>query len=250
MNNYQSEIEYYKQQLEKLKFSKKKIVFTKHFATATQIGAIISLYYIFSSANLTPFKEDITKYFFPAIENFNEQKEHSKPVIDWSKKYQNEEDVKLLIEYNTPYEPIENGMYQKIHYTYSYTNELEENIKKYLSNPKLLNENLTKECEFIEYQDTINEQENNPTYNVQILNKEKSTYLYNKESKNKNRFYTLIFCLSTMLLMSPLVTYPLYYLKKEAKISLEELEERKRELEEHKKELENQLALIRKRQND
>ena len=91
-------------------------------------------------------------------------------------------------------------MYKKIHYTYSYTNKDEEDIRNLLSNPILLNDTLTKECEYVEYANNINEQENYPTYNAQILNKEKSTYLYNKETKSKNNFYTLIYCLNTIVL--------------------------------------------------
>ena len=65
MKNNLNEIE------EGIKFLKSKTTYTKNFFTATQIGAIISLYYIFSSANLTPFKQDIIKTFVPAIKTFN-----------------------------------------------------------------------------------------------------------------------------------------------------------------------------------
>ena len=228
MNNTKSELE----QLKKLK---SKTNFVKNFSTATQIGVIISLYYFFSSTNITPFKQDIIKTFIPAIETFNEQNEHSKPVLDFTAQYDEEKDLKLLLEYNTPYEPINNGMYQKIHYTYSYTNQDEEDIRKLLSNPTLLNNTLTKECEYVEYVNNINEQENYPTYNVQILNKESSTYLYNKETKSKNIFDTLIFCLGTMLLISP------FYLLKRA--SLKDLEQIEKEMTEY----ENKLNLIKKK---
>ncbi len=125
-------------------------------------------------------------------------------------------------------------MYQKIQYTYSYTNKDEEDIRNFLSNQTLLNNTLTKECEYVEYANNINEQENYPTYNVQILNKEKSTYLYNKETKSKNIFDTLIFSLSTMLLISP------FYLLK--KMSLKDLEQIEKEMTEY----ENKLNLIKK----
>ena len=114
------------------------------------------------------------------------------------------------------------------------TNKDEEDIRKLLSNPTLLNNTLTKECEYVEYANNINEQENYPTYNVQILNKEKSTYLYNKETKSKNIFDTLIFSLSTMLLISP------FYLLK--KMSLKDLEQIEKEMTEY----ENKLNLIKK----
>ena len=235
MNNTKNELEYYKLKLEQLKKQKSKTNFVKNFSTATQIGAIISLYYFFSSTNITPFKQDITKTFIPAIETLNEQNEHSKPVLDFTNQYDEEKDLKLLLEYNTPYEPINNGMYQKIHYTYSYTNQDEEDIRKLLSNPTLLNKTLTKECEYVEYVNNINEQENYPTYNVQILNKESSTYLYNKETKSKNIFDTLIFCLGTMLLISP------FYLLK--RTSLKDLEQIEKEMTEY----ENKLNLIKKK---
>ena len=235
MNNTKNELEYYKLKLEQLKKLKSKTNFVKNFSTATQIGVIISLYYFFSSTNITPFKQDIIKTFIPAIETFNEQNEHSKPVLDFTAQYDEEKDLKLLLEYNTPYEPINNGMYQKIHYTYSYTNQDEEDIRKLLSNPTLLNNTLTKECEYVEYVNNINEQENYPTYNVQILNKESSTYLYNKETKSKNIFDTLIFCLGTMLLISP------FYLLKRA--SLKDLEQIEKEMTEY----ENKLNLIKKK---
>ena len=235
MNNTKNELEYYKLKLEQLKKLKSKTNFVKNFSTATQIGVIISLYYFFSSTNITPFKQDIIKTFIPAIETFNEQNEHSKPVLDFTAQYDEEKDLKLLLEYNTPYEPINNGMYQKIHYTYSYTNQDEEDIRKLLSNPTLLNNTLTKECEYVEYANNINEQENYPTYNVQILNKESSTYLYNKETKSKNIFDTLIFCLGTMLLISP------FYLLKRA--SLKDLEQIEKEMTEY----ENKLNLIKKK---
>ena len=81
MNNTKNELEYYKLKLEQLKKLKSKTNFVKNFSTATQIGVIISLYYFFSSTNITPFKQDIIKTFIPAIETFNEQNEHSKPVL-------------------------------------------------------------------------------------------------------------------------------------------------------------------------
>ncbi len=125
-------------------------------------------------------------------------------------------------------------MYQKILYTYSYTNKDEKDIRNLLSNPTLLKNTLTKECEYVEYANNINEQENYPTYNVQILNKEKSTYLYNKETKSKNIFDTLIFSLSTMLLISP------FYLLK--KMSLKDFEQIEKEMTEY----ENKLNLTKK----
>ena len=234
MENHQNEIEYYKSKLEQLKTLKSKTMFTKNFASVTQIGAIISLYCIFSASNITPFKQDMLKTFVPAIETFNDQDEHSNPVLDFTNQYAKETDLKLLLEYNTPFEQINNGMYQKIHYTYSYTNKDEEELRNLLANPILLNDTLTKECEYVEYANNINEQENYQTYNVQNLNKEKSTYLYNKETKSKNNFYTLIFCLSSILLISPC-----YLLKKH---SLNDLEQIEKEIDEYEKE----LALIKK----
>ena len=82
-----------------------------------------------------------------------------------------------------------------MHSIYSYKNIKEEDIKDIVSNPELLNEYLTKESEFPEYTETIDEINNYPTYNIQILNKEKSIYQNELESRKDAVLDTITYLL-------------------------------------------------------
>lgn len=151
---------------------------------AIKIGTLLATYLVWKSKNMTPFTEDMLKYYVPAIENVNEDNERTKPVLNPDKKtLEGYKDVKLLVEYNTSWEKTNNGLYKKTKYIYSYQNMKEEDIKDIVNNPKLLEEYLTKESEFPEYSESIDEINNYPTYNIQILNKEKSIYQNELESR-------------------------------------------------------------------
>ena len=161
-----------------------------------KIGILFSTYLIFKSKHMTPFNEDILKYYVPSIETINEDNERTKPVLDYSKKtLEGYKDVKLLVEYNTAYEKMNNGLYRKIRYVYSYQNMKEEDIKDIVDNPFLLDEFLTKESEFPEYRETIDEKNNNPTYNIQVLNKDKAVYLKELEGMENALIDTITYLL-------------------------------------------------------
>ncbi len=136
------------------------------------------------------------KYYVPAIETVNEDDERTRPVLAPEKKtLEGYKDVKLLIEYNTAWEKTNNGLYRKMHSIYSYQNMQEENIKDIVSNQELLNKFLIKESEFPEYSETIDEKSNYPTYNIQILNKEKSFYQNELESEKNAVLDSIIYFL-------------------------------------------------------
>ncbi len=163
---------------------------------AIKIGIILSTYLIFRSRHMTPFTEDMLKYYVPAIETVNEEDERTKTVIEPEKKtLEGYKDVKLLVEYNTAFLKANNGLYRKMHYVYSYKNIKEEDIKDIVSNPKLLEEYLTKESEFPEYSESIDEKNNYPTYYIQILNKEKSIYQNELESRKDAILDTITYIL-------------------------------------------------------
>ena len=173
---------------------------------AIKIGIILSTYLIFRSRHMTPFTEDMLKYYVPAIETVNEDDNRTKTVIEPEKKtLEGYKDVKLLVEYNTAFLKTNNGLYRKMHYVYSYKNIKEEDIKDIVSNPKLLEEYLTKESEFPEYSESIDKINNYPTYNIQILNKDKSIYQNELESRKDAVLDTITYLLLNGIFLGMLV---------------------------------------------
>ena len=182
--------------LEEMKKTIKERENIRKVSGAIKIGTLLATYLVWKSKNMTPFTEDMLKYYVPAIETVNEDDERTKAVFAPEKKtLEGYKDVKLLVEYNTAWEKTNNGLYRKMHSIYSYKNIKEEDIKDIVSNPELLNEYLTKESEFPEYTETIDEINNYPTYNIQILNKEKSIYQNELESRKDAVLDTITYLL-------------------------------------------------------
>ena len=168
----------------------------KKISGCSKIGLVAATYLLFKSNHMTPFTEDMLRYYVPAIENVNEDDEKTKPMLDIEKKTLNGyKDVKLLVLYNTAWEKTSEGLYRQMRCVYSYQNIKEEDIKDIVSNPKLLNEYLTKESEFPVYSETIDETNNYPTYNIQILNKEKAIYQNELESRGDAILDTITYLL-------------------------------------------------------
>lgn len=182
--------------LEEMKKTIKERENIRKVSGAIKIGTLLATYLVWKSKNMTPFTEDMLKYYVPAIETVNEDDERTKAVFAPEKKtLEGYKNVKLLVEYNTAWEKTNNGLYRKMHSIYSYKNIKEEDIKDIVSNPELLNEYLTKESEFPEYTETIDEINNYPTYNIQILNKEKSIYQNELESRKDAVLDTITYLL-------------------------------------------------------
>ncbi len=182
--------------LEEMKKTIKERENLQKVSSASKIGIILVTYLLFRSKHMTPFTEDMLKYYVPAIETVNEDDERTKAVFAPGKKtLEGYKDVKLLVEYNTAWEKTNNGLYRQMHYVYSYKNMKEEDIKDIVSNPKILEEYLTKESEFPEYSESIDEINNYPTYNIQILNKEKSIYQNELESRKDAILDTITYIL-------------------------------------------------------
>ena len=205
--------------LEEMKKTIKERENLQKVSSASKIGIILVTYLLFRSKHMTPFTEDMLKYYVPAIETVNEDDERTKTVLEPEKKtLEGYKDVKLLVEYNTAWEKTNNGLYRKMHSIYSYQNMKEEDIKDIVSNPKLLNEYLTKESEFPEYTETIDEINNYPTYNIQILNKEKSIYQNELESRKDAILDTIMY-----LILNGTVLWVISMIDKIEKSDLEEL---------------------------
>ena len=192
--------------LEEMKKTIKERENIRKLSGAIKIGTLLATYLVWKSKNMTPFTEDMLKYYVPAIETVNEDDERTKAVFAPEKKtLEGYKNVKLLVEYNTAWEKTNNGLYRQIHSIYSYQNMKEEDIKDIVSNPELLNEYLTKESEFPEYAETIDEINNYPTYNIQILNKEKSIYQNELESRKDAVLDTITYLLLNGIFLGMLV---------------------------------------------
>ena len=185
---------------EEIELKRKEYQNLKRMVKCAYLGGIAILYASLNKVQKAPFKQNMFKYYVPAIETIDEDYNRTNPVLMPSKKNINENNIELLIEYNSGWQLTNNGLYQKNHCIYSYKNIKEEDIKDIVDNIDLLDEYLDKKAEFPEYTKTIDINNNYPTYNIQILNKEKSIYYYELQSKTDALSNTFLFLILAGLL--------------------------------------------------
>lgn len=158
------------------------------------IGVLALLYVSLSKINKTPFKQDMVKYYVPAIEMINENHEKSTPVLEPRKQTEyDKRDIELLIQYNTSWEKQNNGLYEQKQIVYAYQNIKEEDIIDIINNLESLEEYLTKKSELSFYAKDVPLENNYPKYNIELINEGKSIYQYKLESKKDALIDTSIF---------------------------------------------------------